>query len=307
MSTHRLAQGPAPGAASAPIEPLLHWLLAECRAAIAAGHRPVLGLNGPVGAGKTTLSHQLQQGCARVGLQLAVASIDDAYLPWPERERRLAGNPFGVSRVPPGSHDPAALLDPIRRWRAVAADPCRGPAPLTLPRFDKRLRQGAGDRIDDWSGQADAVLLEGWLLGCRPLAEELLRTGPVQGDRSAAAWAWLLRCNRELERYQSLWAALDGLLMLWPLNWQSPRRWRLQAEARQRRSGGGWMPVADLDRLIRASLESLPTDLYQQPLLARAAWVRVLDGRRRCTWQGPGDAWIEREAQSSSPCSSATG
>ena len=288
-------------------DPLLIWLLAEIRRQIAAGRRPLLGLNGPVGAGKTTLSRLLQQGCAEAGLQLAVASIDDAYWPWPERQRRLAGNPFGVSRVPPGSHDPAALLDPIQRWRDCRSAPDQGPAALSLPRFDKRLRDGAGDRIADWQGQADAVLLEGWLIGCRPLPEAAISTWQCSTALDDQAQAWLLRCNHALEAYQPLWAALDGLVMLWPSSWQSPRRWRLQAEVRQRRSGGGWLSASALDRLIKASLESLPAELYQRPLLESAAWVRVLDGRRRCTWQGSGDAWMEREAQSSSPCSSATG
>ena len=102
-------------------DPLLTWLLAECRRQIAAGRRPLLGLNGPVGAGKTTLSRLLQQGCAEAGLQLAVASIDDAYWPWPERQRRLAGNPFGVSRVParPTSPPPASTATPTIRAPAA--------------------------------------------------------------------------------------------------------------------------------------------------------------------------------------------
>ena len=46
---------------------------------------PVIGLNGPVGAGKSTLARQLQQRAAEADLKLAVASIDDAYLPWQAR------------------------------------------------------------------------------------------------------------------------------------------------------------------------------------------------------------------------------
>ena len=292
---------------SAPDDSLLVWLLSECRRQIAAGRRPLLGLNGPVGAGKTTLSRLLQEGCARAGLRLAVASIDDAYWPWPERQRRIAGNPFGVSRVPPGSHDPDALLDPIQRWRDCPSAPTDGAAALSLPRFDKRLRNGEGDRIADWQGQADAVLLEGWLIGCRPCPEARIRNWQGFAVLDQQAQDWLLCCNQALATYEPLWNALDGLVMLWPSSWQSPRRWRLQAEARQRRAGGGWMPVEALDRLVRASLDSLPAELYQRPLLESAAWVRELDGRRRCAWQGSGDAWRERDAQSSSPCSSATG
>jgi len=89
-------------------------LLAWCQQETRSGRRPVIGLNGPVGAGKSTLARSLQQRFVAADLQLAVASIDDAYLPWQQRLEAMAGNPYGVNRVPPGSHDPAALLAGIR-------------------------------------------------------------------------------------------------------------------------------------------------------------------------------------------------
>jgi pantothenate kinase-related protein Tda10 len=172
-------------------EALTLLLLQDCRRMIQAGHRPVLGLNGPVGSGKSTLSRQLRQDFARAGLQLAVASIDDAYLPWAERRQRMAGNPFGVSRVPPGSHDPAALAEPILCWREQPwSGDGRATAALDLPRFDKTLRDGEGDRTTNWHGQADVVLLEGWLLGCRPVPEhELLAWSAAAGLNAGLAAA----------------------------------------------------------------------------------------------------------------------
>ena len=289
-------------------DPLTAQLLQRCRLRMAQGRRPVIGLNGPVGAGKTTLCRQLQQAFADAGLQLAVASIDDAYLAWPERQSRMAGNPFGVSRVPPGSHDPEALLEPILRWRA---QPWLGEgiatAQLQLPRFNKTLMAGEGDRIAPWSGQADALLLEGWLLGCRPQAPAGLDAWSVQADLDPGAQQWLHRSNQALEAYQPLWDTLDGLMMLWPSSWRLPRRWRLQAEAKQRRQGGGWLQAEQLERIVQATLQSLPPELFMQPLLERACWVRELDGRRRCRWQGTGDAMVHRLDQASSSCSSATG
>ncbi|NDF61587.1 MAG: hypothetical protein EB136_01260 [Synechococcaceae bacterium WBB_3_034] len=289
-------------------------LLAHCRGQLAAGQRAVIGLNGPVGAGKTTLCRGLQQRFAAAGIRLAVASIDDAYLPLAERQWAMAGNPFGVGRVPPGSHDPEALAAPIRAWRAAAE------ATLSLPRFDKTLQGGQGDRTTPWSGPADALLLEGWLLGCRPLPPPLLAQqlqdpgGPLAGWRPAQR-AWLQRCNGALGAYGPLWDLLDRLVVLWPQDWRLPRRWRFQAEARQRRRGGAWLNPAQLQALVEASLLSLPPELYQRPLLPRAAWVRLLDGRRRVVWEGSGAAappglvpGDERGGdQASSPSSSATG
>ena len=249
--------------------------------------RPVLALNGPVGAGKSTLGLELAALAASRGLRLAVASIDDLYLPLPERRARLAGNPFGVTRVPPGSHDVPLLLERLEAWRSGDA--------LRLPRFDKTLAAGEGDRSAESLQQADALLLEGWLMGCRALGDELLAArlpaALASWPLSEAERSWLPRWDLALVSYAPLWAACDGLWVLRPRGWSLPRRWRFQAEARQRRSGGGWLSAAALDALVRASLHALPPPLYQDPLVE--GWpgddserlpllgVTVLDGRRR--------------------------
>jgi len=225
--------------------------------------RPVVLFNGPVGAGKSTLVRQLARLAPAHGLRLAVASIDDAYLPLPERLYRLAGNPFGVTRVPPGSHDVNLLVDRIKAWRSGC--------PLRLPRFDKTLAAGQGDRCGDSEEAADALLLEGWLMGCRPLGPAAVARGLERlqdWDLSEDERTWLPRWDRELASYEPLWRISDGLWVLRPRCWRLPRRWRFQAEARQRRAGGGWLKPVELERLVRSSLHSLPPPLYQDPLVA---------------------------------------
>jgi len=225
--------------------------------------KPVLLLNGPVGAGKSTLGRQLVRLAPSHGLRLAVASIDDAYLPLPERFERLAGNPFGVTRVPPGSHDVDLLLDRIEAWRSGRL--------LRLPRFDKTLVAGQGDRSGDVEESADALVLEGWLMGCRSLGQAGLASSLERlqdWNLSEAERSWLPRWDRNLESYASLWGISDGLWVLRPRDWTLPRRWRFQAEARQRRAGGGWLDTDQLERLVRSSLHSLPPPLYQDPLVA---------------------------------------
>lgn len=299
------------------VEPLLQELIQRAdQARRGEVRRPLLGLQGPVGAGKSTLGRQLEQQASTLGLRLLVVSIDDLYLGWPERGERLAGNPFGVSRVPPGSHDIPLLLEALARWRAGGE--------LVVPRFDKRLAAGQGDR-SGWRHEAcDAVVLEGWLLGCRPLGRKRLgRLMAAAGDPPAAAGsaaiaaplaggaprlraaerAWLPRWDRELEAYLPLWEACDGLWVLRPVHWGLPRRWRFQAEARQRRGGGGWLPAEQLDGLVRASLCSLPPQLYLDPLLPAGGWTmhrasRATIQRRSATEQPP---IAERLTQKSSP------
>jgi len=252
-------------------------LLAAVSRAVAGGtpQRPVMALQAPVGAGKSTLARQLQHLARDDGIRLAVVSIDDSYWPWPERLRRMAGNPFGVNRVPPGSHDPGLLLDAITHWQQGRL--------LRLPRFDKTLRDGQGDRRDWTDAAADALLLEGWFVGYRPVdAATLQQFSQNACELSPAERSWLPRWNAELSTYEGLWACCDSFWVIKPKDWSRVMRWRLQAEARQRRGGGAVLSVHDLRQLVRASLASLPPQLYQAELDARAAAVAVLDGQRRC-------------------------
>ena len=287
------------GAWEGPPHPSLLWglvlpLLSDCHCRLSGGSSPLLiGLNGPVGAGKTTLGRGLERLAPSFGLRLAVVSIDDAYLPYQQRLQRLAGNPFGVSRVPPGSHDLPLLLECLRRWRSGE--------PLQLPRFDKRLRAGVGDRASWRRFEAvDVLVLEGWLVGCRALGESHLSGAmaeplqPWSRPLSAAELGWLPRWDRELQAYQPLWDQLEGLWLLRPSRWNLPLRWRLQAEARQRRCSGQALQAPEVLAMARATLASLPPELYQDPLAksvpgsssAASALIR-LDGQRRCIWSGP--------------------
>ena len=275
------------------LEGLALPMLAQVEGLVASGHRPVLALNGPVGAGKSRFCQQLIGLAQERGLRLAVASIDDAYLPWAQRLEAMAGNPFGVNRVPPGSHDARLLVERLQRWRSGGS--------LQLPRFDKTLRDGAGDRVMELpvseAEAGDALVLEGWLMGCRPLGAAGLRAAGVAPGMELAAGlaplraeeaAWLPHWDRQLEAYGPLFDLCDGLWVLRPLDWGLPRRWRFQAEARQRRlqrqqhKADGWLKPVELDRLVRSSLASLPPRLYQEPLTAHAKASAQLNGRRRC-------------------------
>lgn len=258
------------------VQPLLAQLQEQSR----SGQRMVVALNGPVGAGKSTMARVLQQRAAGLGLRLAVASIDDFYLPWEQRQRALEGNPFGVTRVPPGSHDVALALECLDAWQSGSV--------LRLPRFDKTQRAGLGDRVAEEEMEAEVLLLEGWLLGCRSLGSKSLANIQRPVGLNPEELAWLPHWDRALSAYQPLWQRCAQLWLLRPQSWQLPRRWRLQAEAKQRRRGGAWLPAAELNRMVRSSLCSLPPAIYQDPLLGMASGYAVLDGRRH--WVGGRDS-----------------
>ena len=161
-----------------------------------------------------------------------------------------------------------------------------------LPRFDKTLQEGQGDRCGEERLLADAVVLEGWLLGCRSLGEalpaslEALSTAEPPGPLSEAERAWIGRCDEALAAYAPLgdpaFGLVEGLWVLHPSSWSLPLRWRLQAEARQRRFGGAALSAPAVAAMVRATLASLPPALYQDPLLQTANAAAVIDGRRRC-------------------------
>ena len=173
-------------------------MLARLLRGVEAGERPALAINGPVGAGKSSLIQVLMAAASRVGLRLGAASIDDFYLPWATREHALAGNPFGVNRVPPGSHDTVLLTSSLQRWRRGGIWDC--------PRFDKRLRGGQGDRTGHVQSDCDALVLEAWLVGCHPSlpgqsARSLVAKGQALGLSEEEA-AWLPRWDHQLLAYQ---------------------------------------------------------------------------------------------------------
>ena len=70
----------------------------------------------------------------------------------------MKGNPWGVPRALPGSHDLQLLQHTLELWRKGH--------PIQCPRFDKALRNGRGDRSGWRACHADLLVLEGWFVGC---------------------------------------------------------------------------------------------------------------------------------------------
>lgn len=217
--------------------------------------RPTLavGVCGPQGAGKSTLSQLLTRLLEAQGLRTANLSIDDLYLQREARKRLArAVHPLLRTRGVPGTHDTAlglTLLDALKRSGATA-----------LPRFDK----AADDRAPPatwpvFEGPADIVLLEGWCVGARPQPSSALVT-PVNALEAEEDpdGAWRAFANTALATaYRPLFARLDRLVVLTAPDFETVRTWRGEQEAKLRtrlaaegRAAGRTMAAAALDRFL---------------------------------------------------------
>jgi D-glycerate 3-kinase len=218
-----------------------------------------VGLAGGQGTGKSTLAGLLEQACAAVGLRACALPLDDFYLTQAER-RALAGrvHPLLVTRGPPGTHDMARCLAAVQALGG--AGPSDAAEPLALPVFDKGLDDRVGHR--SLRGPFDVVVLEGWCVGARAVAEESLHR-PVNAlerdeDRDGR---WRRFVNARLASdYQPVWDRLDLRILLQAPSIDAVRRWRLEQEA-ARPSEQRWdAPAIDrfvqhFERITRSMLE----------------------------------------------------
>lgn len=150
----------------------------------------------------------------------------------------------------PGSHDLPLLKQVLADFRQYgkAMAPC----------FVKELAAGAGDRQGQRLLVGDLLLLEGWCVGARGVPT--------------------------LQPYQPIWLQLDGLLLLRPPSYGRVMRWRLQAEAKQRRHGGGALTAKQVAAMVLAFYGHLPAEkcfapLWQKPQLP--TWQLQLNHQRQ--------------------------
>lgn len=225
----------------------------------------VQGITGPQGSGKSTLSKAVQTLARGLGVELGVLSIDDLYLGFEAREALRARVPELTFRGPPGTHDVELGIQTL--------DAVKAGKPVRLPRFDKGLRDGAGDRVDSAPpSHCDGLLFEGWMIGVRPLPDP-----SVLSSRLATF------SNRALDAYLPLWARLDALWVLRPTEADASIGWRQRAEDERRRAGRGAMSDAQIEDFVRYFQRALPPELFMEPLrqLPLTDWTLHLDRTHR--------------------------
>ena len=223
--------------------------------------RPLIqGILGGQGTGKTTLAAILTHLLTHLGHTVCELSIDDLYKTYADRQAIQEQDPRLKWRGPPGTHDVEVGIAALQQLRD-AVD-----TPVALPRFDKALWDGAGDRVDPiFVSNVDIVLFEGWFVGTRPVDSAVFEAAPdpivTAGDRQFAK-----DINAALCAYEPLWDVLDRLIVLSPVDYRLSKQWRQEAEQRMRAAGRGGMSDAEIEEFVTYFWRSLHPELFIQPL-----------------------------------------
>lgn len=183
-----------------------------------------VGISAPQGAGKTTLTTVLQHLFQMDHKLCAVLSLDDFYLTFQDQCKlatKHSSNPLLQYRGNAGSHD-LPLLESTLHDLGDVSDVCY------IPRFDKSLNHGRGDRApqDEWSvlhETPDVVLLEGWMLGFAPVK---LNLSTEMND-----------VNTYLHNYREIHRMMDTWLVIEAEKLEYVYKWRQEAETQMSNKG----------------------------------------------------------------------
>jgi D-glycerate 3-kinase len=248
--------------------PLAVWLKTRRQAV----DRPwVQGILGGQGTGKTTLGAILVLILQVCGYKTISLSLDDFYKTYDERLRLRERDPRLLWRGPPGTHDLELGLQTLDALRQLTPE-----QPIALPRFDKSLHDGAGDRIAPTlvSG-ADIILFEGWFVGVRPVDPAIFEQA-IAPITTATDRAFARDMNTKLSDYLPLWQRLDSLIVLHPVDYRLGKQWRKQAEQQMRASGKPGMSDAEIDAFVEYFWKALHPELLIKPLVVKPGWADLV-------------------------------
>lgn len=238
--------------------PLAIWLAGQRQ----AHDRPwVQGILGGQGTGKTTLGVILTLLLEALGYKTLSLSLDDLYKTYSDRQHVRQEDPRIIWRGPPGTHDVdlgIQTLDALCQSRSKQL--------IAIPRFDKSLHNGAGDRsVPTMISGVDIVLFEGWFVGVRPIEPSIFEQSiaPITTDIDRA---FARDMNAKLDDYLPLWERLDSLIVLQPVDYRLSQQWRKQAEQHMRAEGKPGMSDAEIDAFVEYFWKALHPELLIKPL-----------------------------------------
>jgi D-glycerate 3-kinase len=231
----------------------------------------IQGILGAQGTGKTTMSRILGLILQHLGYRTLTLSLDDLYKTYSDRLALMQQDSRLVWRGPPGTHDihlALSVLDQIHQSKS----------PVIVPRFDKSVYGGAGDRTTSEviTNPIDIVLFEGWFVGVKPITPQALLTPPppilTDADRQFAA-----DMNNQLKSYLPLWERLDSLIVLHPTDYRYSLTWRKQAERQMIAAGKSGMSDSEIEEFVNYFWRSLHPELFINPLVQSSAVDLVIE------------------------------
>jgi D-glycerate 3-kinase len=190
-----------------------------------SGTSPVfVALQGPQGSGKTSVAERVKEMLSEdnedhAPYRVATLSIDDLYLPHAQLNALASAhpdNPFLRGRGPPGTHDIQLGLSLLRSLKYINRSRADN---IRIPRFDKSLFDGEGDRLpeSEWTpvkAPLDVVLLEGWCVGFYPQSRQYIEArmnevSPVLNATPAYSLEHVRDMNQRTAEYIELWDLFD--------------------------------------------------------------------------------------------------
>jgi len=241
-------------------------------------HQIILGISGLPGCGKTSFGKWIEAAAAELNWSVSVISMDDFYLPGPQLDKAMAGNPWNVPRGLPGSHSIDLFEETIDSWMKKGD--------LFAPQFDKALRNGRGDRCGWRRSSPQVLVIEGWFLGC---STTQLDTYDVSiANESAPSlliseYEYRSVVQAALERYQFLWMKFGRIWHLKASEFNSTSLWKSQQERNMQEERGASLIGKSLDSFIRMIQTSIPKKSLES---IDCTVVAKLSRSRAITWVG---------------------
>lgn len=234
-------------------------------------NRPLIqGILGVQGTGKTTLAKILILILAKIGYQTISISLDDLYKTYSDRQQLQQQDPRLIWRGPPGTHDVELGIELLDKFRYNSPQQL-----IEIPRFDKSLFAGAGDRIKpEVVSNIDLVLFEGWCVGVRPI-DSAIFDFPLPPIISETDRKFAKDINSKLQDYLPLWQRLDSLIVLYPTDYRVSKQWRLQAEKESIATGKSGMSDEEIEQFVEYFWKALHPELFVKPLLDNSELVEV--------------------------------
>lgn len=198
-----------------------------------------VGVSGPQGSGKTTISRKLTQELAAQfpTLQFVTFSMDDFYFTYNEQLKVIEDNPGNVlvnGRGLPGTHDVGLLLNCLEKLKTRQD--------VDIPSYDKSQHGGKGDRepADKWMHirkSVDVVIFEGWFNGYPAYSKEVelkLKWKKVKFEQRPAFDQIrdqdVSKLNTDLTAYHKVWDYFDTFVCITTNSLDNVYVWRMQQE-----------------------------------------------------------------------------